>query len=252
MTNPGRAGKRTRFSALVMGALMPGLGQIHNGELIKGVCFFSIYQMLSIFGPRVAVFLPDRRLICGMATAIIALTVFYLGTIIEAYRNGRNAKTKNYHLWYFYLAVWLVCMGSINGLSLRYIHNSIVEAYKMADSSMQPSVLRGDFVLVDKTAYERYAPRVNDVAALIDPDRRNDILIRKIAALPGDKLPGPAATGAEFVPLGMVYVAGENRARPGSFIPLRDLLGKARVLYWSSGREGVRWNRIGRIVSPGN
>ncbi len=256
MTLLGVRNKNIRWPALILGMTMPGLGQIYNGELLGGLCFFAIYQMIAIAGLRSAVILPDNLLVAGTGVVLFFVVAFYLWTAVEAGRKSSpSAEPKKYNRWYFYLAVWLVCMAGINSLTIHFVRFSTIEAFKIAGASMQPSVLRGDFVLVDKTAYQRQAPCLNDVVVLTDPDNRSRVLLRKIAALPGQPISEPA-DGQLKVPHGMVYVSGENPEATGSsyfgFIPLRDLLGKARRIYWSSGPDGIRWGRIGMKVSPQN
>jgi signal peptidase I len=246
--------KQIRWQAVILGMLMPGLGQIYNGELLKGLSFFAIYQMAVLTGFSLAVLLSDSLLVAGAALVIVITTGFYVWTIFEAGRRAvRGAEPKRYNHWYFYLAVWLICMVGINGLSIHHIRTSTVSAYRIATAYMQPTVLRGDYVLVDNTAYLRRAPQVNDIVLLVDPDNRSIVLLRKIAALPGKMIPG----GTKTVPHGMIYVTGEKGGALDSstfgFIPLRDLLGRARQIYWSSGPHGIRWGRIGmRVSSPAN
>ncbi len=252
----GFSSKNIRWPAIILGMTMPGLGQIHNGELLKGLCFFAIYQMIAIAGLRSVVLLPDNLLVAATGLVLFLVIAFYLWTIAEAARKKiPGAEPGKYNRWYFYLAIWLICMAGINSLTIHYVKSSSIEAFKIAGQSMQPAVLRGDFVLVDKTAYQRHAPCLNDVVVLTNPDNRSMVLLRKIAALPGQPLPEPTEGHAK-VPHGMVYVSGENPEATGSayfgFIPLRDLLGKARQVYWSSGSDGIRWDRIGMKVSPRN
>jgi signal peptidase I len=232
---------------------IPGLGQVHNGELLKGLCFFSIYLMLVLIGPRFAVRLPDRLLMPATGVALVLVIAFYLWTIFEAGRAKIvTVEPKKYNRWYFYLAFWLVGMVGVNGAVIDHIRSSTLQAFKIAGTSMEPAVRRGDFVLVDKTVYNRMAPGVGDVVVLVDPDDRSMVLIRKIAALPGQRL-SEATSGVETVPHGMVYVSGERPGANGSstfgFVSLRDLVGKARQIYWSSGPDGIRWNRIGVTLS---
>jgi len=246
--------KHTRWPALLLGMTMPGLGQMHSGELLKGICFFAIYQMLALTGLRMAVLLPDRLLAAGVGVVLALAVAFYLWTIHEAarWRSGVS-EPKAYNRWYFYLAAWLVGMVGVNGLIIDHIRSSTVEAFKIVTDSMAPTILRGDRVLTDKTAYRRVAPRVGDGVMFINPDDRSKIFIRKIAALPGQQIPGITGSG-DVVPRGMVYVLGErSTAVSGSatlgLIPLRDLVGKARQIYWSSGPDGIRWQRIGMTLS---
>lgn len=65
--------------------------------------------------------------------------------------------------------------------------------------------------------------------------------------------PDATITRAVTVPPGEVFVLGDNRAhsldsREYGTVPLADVVGKARQLWFSRGAEGVRWNRIGRTL----
>ena len=245
--------KRICWQSLILGMTMPGLGQMYSGEFLKGICFFSIYQMLAVIGLRLAVRLPDRLLVAGVGGVLVFVIAFYLWTIAEAAQKRASTEPKGYNRWYFYLAIWLVGMIGINGVIIDYIRNSTLEAFKIVSTSMEPAILHGDRVLTDKTAFSRYEPRVGDVVMFINPDDRSKIFIKKIAALPGQTVPDNPA-GEVTVPHGMVYVLGERSgvgidSTTFGFIPLRDLVGKARQVYWSAGADGVRWQRIGMTIS---
>jgi signal peptidase I len=117
---------------------------------------------------------------------------------------------------------------------------------------MEPTVRQGDCVLADKTAYRRMAPRKGDVVVFTGPDDRSKKFIKRIEALPGEAF--TAADGTKTaVPHGYVYVLGDNRAksidsRQFGFIPLSDIVGKVRQVYFSSGINGILWERIGVTI----
>ncbi len=247
---------RKKWLAVLMGLAMPGLGQIYNGELVKGISYFIIMLALYVIGFQWTVLLPDRILIIGVLCTITAAITIYIVSAAEAFRRAGSIETPyqpaRYNHWYFYLAVWLLgwilILGSVN----RYSRENFIEAYKIPTASMEPAVLKGDRVLADKTAYRRMAPKKGDIVIFIYPDDRSKRFIKRVEALPGDWI--PMADGTRLgVPHGSIYVLGDNRgnsfdSRHFGFVPLSDVIAKARQVYYSSGDEGIRWSRIGETV----
>jgi signal peptidase I len=55
------------------------------------------------------------------------------------------------------------------------------------------------------------------------------------------------------VPHGFAYVLGDNRdnsldSRQFGFVPLSDVVARVRQVYFSLGKDGIQWERIGTIV----
>jgi len=63
-----------------------------------------------------------------------------------------------------------------------------------------------------------------------------------------------SAFDAEWVvPSAAVFVLGDNRdeakdSRSFGFVPLNDLVGRARQIWFSMGPSGVRWGRLGQVI----
>ncbi len=246
---------RNKWLAVLMGLAMPGLGQIYNGEPIKGISYFVILQVLYILGFRWTVLLPDKMLIFGALGTILAVIILYAAAAIDSYRKAATASYQPavYNRWYFYVAVWLLGWVLVSGAGFGYVRDNVAEAYRIASGSMEPAIFAGDRVLADKTAYRRIAPQKGDVVTLVYPDDRSKKYIKRIEALPGETI--TCADGArKEVPHGFVYVLGDNRAhsydsRQFGFVPLSDVIAKVRQVYYSSGTDGIRWSRIGAVVS---
>lgn len=107
------------------------------------------------------------------------------------------------------LVAWLI-------LGLVFLRGSIADLTYVTGRSMQPALVRADFVYLNKLAYglslpflDRTAcswamPRRGDVVVLFSPvDGR--VLVKRVAGLPGDHMEGRA------VPDGTVFVLGDNR-----------------------------------------
>ncbi|HHT9114619.1 MAG: signal peptidase I [Nitrospirae bacterium] len=253
MNQEGKSFKRKSWIAAIMGMSMPGMGQIYNRELLKGMSIFVIFMALIATGFRLSVYLPDRLVIVGVTLTLAIVVTVYVFSIIEAYRKHYKQEgeyiLKPYNRWYFYIAVWMLGSVLITGFVYNYTRDNIIHVYKIATKGMEPAILRGDRVLVDKTAYRRMPPKRGDIIIFVYPDDRSKVYIRRIAGLPGDmiKLEG----GREvIVPHGAVYVLGDNKQNSEDsskfgFIPLKDVVGKARQVWYSYGVDGMRWSRVG-------
>ena len=232
---------RNALLAVFLGLAMPGLGQIYNGELVKGISYFIIMLSAFLIGARSTLLLPDGTLIVGAIATILAGIAVYAGSIIDAYRkaskSGAMYSLTAYNRWYFYLAVWL--LGLIIGNATQgYVGNNWLEAFVIRTNSMAPAIVKGDRILADKTAYNRTPPRKGDIVIFIYPDDRSIKFIKRVEALPGETFVDTDGASKK-IPHGYIYVLGDNRnnsqdSRHFGLIPLRDVIGKMRQKYYSS------------------
>jgi signal peptidase I len=164
---------------------------------------------------------------------------------------------------------------------------------------MEPTLLIGDHVLADKTAYgwrlpflDRplsgpHMPRRGDIVVFPYPEDPSRMFLKRVIGLPGETveirdrvvhvdgkpleepyvmfLSGPADGdfepmdgrdnwGPATLPAGKLFLLGDNRdnskdSRYWGFLPVEDLRGRIRVIYYSideRGTQGIRWGRIGR------
>jgi len=140
--------------------------------------------------------------------------------------------------------------------------------------------------LIRSTVIPVGSPRRGDIVVFIYPEDRSKDFIKRLIGLPGDTIevrdkkilvnglpwsdaygvnvdsqiiPGSIQPRDNFgpvtVPEGSLFVMGDNRdesydSRFWGFVPMKEVLGKALIIYWSWNHEdhGVRWNRIGSIL----
>jgi len=239
--------------AVIAGLFLPGLGQIYNGELFKGICFFSLFVMSHVVLFRLALFLPDDLLTIGtMLSGLLILLIYVLMTIEaarSASKSGNAYLLRKYNRWYFYFAAGVFGSVFVLGTTLSYTQKHIIGFYHIVTEVMEPTVKSGDFVVFDKTYYRKHSPKIGDVIVFTYPDNRSELHVKRIAAMPGDTV--RLGSTNLVVPHGYVFVLSNNPlhsidSRIYGPVPLSEILGKGRVIYFSlSKNQGLRMDRIG-------
>jgi nickel-type superoxide dismutase maturation protease len=100
--------------------------------------------------------------------------------------------------------------------------------YEVAGGSMRPTLEPGDFLVVDRRAYERRPPEAGDVVLLQDPREPARAMVKRVERvnLAGD-----------------LVVAGDNPAastdsRAFGPVPAGAVLGRVAWRYWPPSRAG--------------
>ncbi len=150
------------------------------------------------------------------------------------------------------------------------IKTFLVQPFYIPSSSMEPTLLPGDRVLVSKLNYRFREPRREDVIVFMAPERgqseQQQDFIKRIVGTPGMEIEvdggrlvvdgepkkegftrpdRPTSTFGPFtVPPDSVFVMGDNRANSKDsrfFGPIDDddIIGKAFLVYWPPDRVGL-------------
>jgi signal peptidase I len=184
------------------------------------------------------------------------------------------------------IVVQPLAIGLIAALVVRA---TLLQAYSIPSGSMSPTLEAGDHILVTPVvaAFGSPAPRRGDVVVFRNPEVGGGFFVKRVIGLPGEHLeirggsvrldgrdlaerwaaePTDGAV-SEIVPAGHVFVMGDRRSdsidsRAWGVLPAERIVGRARVIFWSSdlssvssaaahsssgGGEGSsrpRWNRI--------
>jgi signal peptidase I len=141
------------------------------------------------------------------------------------------------------------------------VRHAFFRIYAIPSESMVPTLEVGDHIVVTPYRFGDQ-PRPGDVIVFRDPAGADELLVKRVIAVPGDLIDSrsgrvriggrslaepyllePAASGAipaQIVPGDSYFVMGDNRAnssdsRSWGVVPRSLVAGRARLVLWSSG-----------------
>jgi signal peptidase I len=145
------------------------------------------------------------------------------------------------------------------------IQQFVVKPFSIPSESMQPTLTKGDRVLVARFVYRFGEPKPGDVIVFHPPTSPKEEYIKRVVAVGGDRVSvhdgklwinGKAMNESYInekvmvgtfpeitVPEGSVFAMGDNRNNSGDSrvfgpVPKSSILGKAFFLYWPLTRMG--------------
>ena len=134
----------------------------------------------------------------------------------------------------------------------------VFQPYLIKQPSMEPGLASGDRIVVNRLAYRQWTPNRGDVIVFAFPKDLKRTFVKRVIAVEGETVelrdnkvfvngdvidepyvkPGDYPPyGPEVVPVGKVFVLGDNRresedSREWGLLPKVDLLGKALMVYY--------------------
>lgn len=166
---------------------MPGLGQMYNGQLKKGVIFFLLGLAITSFGYFLLFLKPLYQFL--NIFSITLCTVPRIAILIEgavvSYRLGDSFNPKEYNKWYYYI-LYIVIMGFFINLPLNLVTKEfMIHAYSVPTGAMENSILVGDFLLANHAIYrKRKSPENGDVIIFKYPGNDEKDYVKRCVAGP--------------------------------------------------------------------
>jgi signal peptidase I len=140
----------------------------------------------------------------------------------------------------------------------------VVQNYRIQGPCMQPSLLEGQFLIVNRLAYRTGHIQRGDIIVFEHPTAPQRDLIKRVIGLPGEQLqivrgqvwingepieepyvraPGVYSQAAITIPADHVFVMGDNRdnsndSRRWGPVPTQNIVGQAVFCYWPPSRWG--------------
>jgi len=205
------AGYRNPTVALLL-SVCPGLGQQYAGHLVRGIVLYVALIVVSWLAAIAFMYIDSRVSIVFLAVPFVGVALIAL----DAWRLARK-QPADYQLKWFnrpvvYAGVFLFLLFTVNPLMDMLVGANIVRAFPVTSSSMAPTVLKNDLLVINKLSEpgrgdvvlidfrgEGASSRFSDVIdielfrrivhSLFGKDEiayKDGQLVRRLIALPGD------------------------------------------------------------------
>lgn len=266
--------------------IQPGLGHVYIGQLPKAIVIYGLPLLLIPF--LILCLLPSMVKI-SLTIFVVLLFTYYLVVVCDAITTARKLSSvycpKKFNKVAVYIGIFLVAAIFSEVISIG-LKSYIIQAFKVPASSMAPTLLIGDHILVDRRDAAR-SPRLGDMIVFIYPQDETKDFIKRVIAVSGETvemrnkvllingqpikepdvihidpytIPGGRNPrdnfGPVMVPPESYFVLGDNRdqsfdSRFWGFVKKSKIKGTVRSIYWSwdAQTHSVRWDRIGKDLS---
>lgn len=173
---------RKPFAALLL-SLFPGLGQIYNGQLTKGLIFILIDLLFPVLFGLTGVLLN----MSGLMIMLVVAIVFVIYRMADGYIVAKRLKDyelKAINKWYVYLLIALTLIGI--RVFLDAPTSTGIQTFKIPTPSMVPTLQPGDRVVAQLNAYKETKIEYGDIVVFNSP--KGGIWTFRVIGLPLDSI----------------------------------------------------------------
>lgn len=265
--------------ALMLSAVLIGLGQVYAGRIKRGILLFSIPLILSV-AMSVYILNPTTTINIYILIPGVILLIFGVFALVDSYSCAKVYNTKN-NLKRNITAGKriLLIVGIIFSLFIlnpqklinQYLKTTVAQSLKISSGTMEPTLMIGDRIFVDKAIYKKSEPKRGDIIIFKHPADPKITSVRRLVGLPQEKieikegnilinnaaLKTPEVlkiyyyNGGEYgqageatqIPADSYYVLGDNSAsskdsRYSGFVPKKYVQGKVFKIFFPFDRSG--------------
>ena len=182
--------KRNPFLSLVL-SLVPGLGQLYNGQIKKAIGLVLIdFILLLLF-----CYTETFTTLVSFAGFLIFSVGLLLYRFIDAFiiaRQNKAYELKKYNQWYAYLLFAIICIGS--RMIIHKTATAGLQSFNIPTASMEPTIMTGDRIIAQLGYVRNHDLNRNDLIVFHYPDETDKHIeekthyVSRCIALPGDSI----------------------------------------------------------------
>lgn len=179
---------RRPWIAAILSLIMPGLGQVYNGLLPRGLIWMVLCGISSVAGLLILAHPTTYSWTLGCAAGLTQIAIWIAGAI-DSYRCALRCKAdyelKDYNRWYAYGLLLLMGTGSLLSYALN-VRDQLVQPFRIPSASMYPNISPHDRLIAVKNCYRDSDPQRGDLVLFTNPNDRRQFWIKRVIALAGD------------------------------------------------------------------
>ena len=193
--------KRYPLVAALLSLAVPGLGHLYAGyPEAAAIAYAAVVVSAGVWVASVLASSTASSQALGaaglLAFVAFVLLVFVVVPLHAAWRAGRQPATyelRRYNRWYVYLGLYLVLAVLLQPRVWADTKRRL-EAFRVPSGSMEPTMLIGDYLFVDKRVSARERIGNGSVVVFESVEEPGLKVIKRVVGLPGDTLTMTAGT----------------------------------------------------------
>lgn len=163
--------------------ITPGLGQLRNGQLLKGILFFLLEYLIALFLIWIGLYKTFHGMILMVAICSGLLIFIIIDAFYIAFKTEIRIK-KSYNKWPIY--VLLIVLNVIfAGKFKSFINSNWLTAHKIPTSSMEPTLKKGDYLIADYHFYKNHPALPGDIIVMRYPKNTELKYVERCVAVGG-------------------------------------------------------------------
>ena len=175
--------KRNPVIAGVLSLVIPGLGQLYNGQIKKGIIFFCADFLL----PILLFLIGIQRQFPGLVALVlfmICLWVFIIGEAFFTALKKKEVVLKPYNKWYVYILIILLISGTYM-IPSRDIAYKVFRfsPFKIATGAMEPALETGDSLIADLKYFKKNKIQRGDLVVFKFPEDSSKDFVKESSKL---------------------------------------------------------------------
>jgi len=181
---------RRPAGAVLLSLVLPGLGHLYSGELRTAWRAALLLAVVVLAAVACGAYLPGAAL----NTAILfgAPIAVWVGVAVSAYRAAKRTadgyQLKPFNRWWVYALVAGLYVLVDQTAYRPFVYSFVARGYRFPSTSMEPTLLAGEYFFVKHTPSSVADLRRGDLVAFNSVTQKTVSIVKRVAGLPTDTL----------------------------------------------------------------